>query len=78
MRNAKWVALTDAERGQIVSMWLLAADDNGSLPFSAELIQKICYMDNPPDLNKFIKLEFLSEIESEKLSCGEIDENTPF
>lgn len=78
MRNAKWVALTDAERGQIVSMWLLAADDNGSIPFSAELIQKICYMDNPPDLNKFIELEFLCDANNENLPCKVIDENTPF
>ena len=29
MRNPEWVSLTDAERGQLVSMWLLAADHDG-------------------------------------------------
>ena len=59
MRNIKWVALDDAERGQLVAIWLLAADHNGVIPASPELVQKLCFMSSPPDLDKFMDLGFL-------------------
>lgn len=59
MRNPKWVSLTDAERGQLVAMWLLAADHDGVILASPEMIQKLCYMSKPPDLNKFTDLGFI-------------------
>ena len=59
MRNLEWISLTDAERGQLVAIWLLAADHNGVIPASPEMIQKVCYLETPPNLNKFIKLEFI-------------------
>ena len=59
MRNPEWVSLTDAERGQLVAIWLLAADRNGVIPASPELIQKLCYMDGVPDLCKFNDLGFI-------------------
>jgi len=61
MRNPEWVALSDSERGQLVSMWLLAADHNGGIPASSELIQKLCFMDKMPNLNKFIDLGFIED-----------------
>jgi hypothetical protein len=59
MRNPKWVSLTDAERGQLVAMWLLAADHDGVILASPDMIQKLCYMSKPPDLNKFTDLGFI-------------------
>jgi hypothetical protein len=59
MRNMKWVALDDAERGQLVAIWLLAADHNGVIPASPHLIQKLCFMSDTPNLQKFIDLGFL-------------------
>lgn len=59
MRNPEWVALTDIERGQLVSIWLLAADNNGLIPSSPSLIQKLCFMSSPLKLNKFIELGFI-------------------
>jgi len=32
MRNPEWVSLTDSQRGQLVAIWLLAADHNGVIP----------------------------------------------
>ena len=61
MRNPEWVSLTDAERGQLVSMWLLAADHDGVIPASAPLIQKLCFMSDEPNLNKFTDLEFIED-----------------
>jgi hypothetical protein len=59
MRNADWVALSDAQRGQLVSIWLLAADRQGSIPKDPKVIQKLCYMDNEPDLELFISHGFI-------------------
>jgi hypothetical protein len=59
MRNPEWVSLSDAERGQLVSIWLLAADRDGVIPASPDVISKLCFMDGPPNLNKFIELDFI-------------------
>lgn len=57
--NQDWAQLSDAEKGQLISMWLLAADKNGELPDDAQMIQKMCMLDTPPNLNKFIELGFM-------------------
>ncbi len=59
MRNVKWVGLSDAERGQLISIWLLAADQNGDVPADPVLLGKLCFMSDTPDVNKFIDLGFL-------------------
>lgn len=59
MRNPEWVSLTDAQRGQLISIWLLAADRNGVLPDDPKLIQRLCFMTDEPDLTTFISLGFL-------------------
>lgn len=59
MRNPEWVSLTDAERGQLVGIWLLAADRNGDVPASPAIIQKLCFMESQPDINKFTDLGFI-------------------
>ncbi len=61
MRNPEWVGLSDAERGQLVAMWLLAADNNGTIPASPMVIRKLCYLDNAPDVNKFKELGFICQ-----------------
>lgn len=59
MRKPKWIALTDAQRGQLLAIWMLAADRNGVIPASPALIKKLCYMDAEPDLNLFIEKGFI-------------------
>jgi hypothetical protein len=59
LRNIKWVALTDTERGHLVSIWLLAADHNGVIPASPEMVQKVCCLTETPNLNKFVELGLL-------------------
>ena len=68
MRNPEWVSLTDAQRGQLVAMWLLAADHDGVIPASPRIIQKLCHLDSEPDLQLFVSLGFLD-------GCGQIDAN---
>lgn len=59
MRNLDWVSLTDAQRGQLVAIWMLAADHNGVIPASPEIVQKLCYMSEPVDLQLFIEKGFI-------------------
>ena len=57
--NPEWAELTDAEKGQLVSIWVLAADKSGEIPGSSVAIQKMCALDAKPNLSKFIDLGFL-------------------
>jgi len=61
MRDPEWVSLTDSERGQLVSMWLLAADRYGTIPASLEIIQKLCFLTKQPNINRFIELNFIED-----------------
>ena len=56
MTNKKWAALTDAEKGQLVSLWIAAADTDGVLPDDTKVLRKICQLDDEPNINKFIEL----------------------
>jgi len=57
--NRDWIGLTDAERGQLVSMWILAADNNGVIPSDPETIKIVCRMSDAPNLKLFKKAGFL-------------------
>jgi hypothetical protein len=59
LRNPEWISLSDTQRGQLVSIWMLAADKNGRVPDDANLIARMCYMQKAPDLNLLIDLGFL-------------------
>jgi len=59
LRNPEWVSLTDAQRGQLLAMWILAADKNGELPENPVVIKKLCYMDSEPCLKTFIECGFI-------------------
>ena len=61
LSNPEWVGLTDAEKGQLVSIWILAADKGGVVPDNPSVIQKMCMLDSPPDLDKFGALGFLAD-----------------
>jgi hypothetical protein len=41
LRDPNWVALTDAQRGQLVAIWMLAADRSGVIPASAAIVRKL-------------------------------------
>lgn len=59
LRNVDWVTLSDAERGQLVSMWMLAADDDGKLPADPDVIKRLCQLEKEPDLKMFKDKGFL-------------------
>lgn len=57
--NMKWGMLSDAERGQLVSIWILAADNGGKIPNDATFIRKVCALDSDPNLKRFIDIGFM-------------------
>lgn len=59
MRNPEWLSLSDAEKGQLVSMWMLAADKKGKIPADPHVIATLCYLDDLPDLQRFQNLKFI-------------------
>jgi hypothetical protein len=60
LSNEQWVELTDSEKGQLVSIWILAADKDGTIPDSPKMIQRMAMLDTLPNLSKFIELGFLT------------------
>lgn len=60
LSNIEWVSLTDSEKGQLVSIWILAADKNGEIPEDPVMIQRMSMLDKKPNLNKFIDLGFMT------------------
>lgn len=58
-QDPSWVALTDAQRGQLVCMWILAADRDGKLPSDRRLIARMCLLETEPDLEVFVSLGFI-------------------
>lgn len=75
LRCPEWVELTDMERGQLTSMWLLAADRGGVIPASASTVQKLCFMSKRPDFNRFISLGFIEDDASVTPPRGQDDAN---
>ncbi len=59
MTCRKWASLSDAEKGQLVSIWIAAAENSGEIPADPAVIRKICQLDESPDLQKFIGLGLL-------------------
>jgi len=64
--NVEWQSLSDAEKGQIVSIWILAAERNGRIPDDPYLLAKICNLDTMPDLDRFLGLDFLEKIKKRR------------
>lgn len=56
LTSTKWARLTDSDKGQLLSIWLIAADNGGIVTSDPLLLQKICMLDTAPEINKFIDL----------------------
>lgn len=59
LRNPEWQSMSDSQKGQLVSIWMLAADRNGEIPDNPTMIQKLCGLDSPPDLQALISFGFI-------------------
>ena len=60
MTCRKWASLSDSEKGQLVSIWIAAAENVGEIPSDPIVIRKICQLDDLPDIEKFVNLGFLT------------------
>lgn len=60
-RNLEWLTLTDAQRGQLVSIWMLAADREGWIPTCEQSIKRLCSLSDAPDLQLFVDMGFIEE-----------------
>jgi hypothetical protein len=58
-RDANWAILTDAQRGQMVMIWMLASAKQGQIPVCPKMVKRLCIMDSEPDLKLFIELGFI-------------------
>ena len=76
LRCPEWVDLTDAERGQLTSMWLLAADRNGVIPASDTVLMKLCFMTSKPNIKRFMDLGFIEHDANVTPQCCQDDANT--
>lgn len=59
LRNPKWIELTDAQRGQLVVLWLLAADHDGKIE-SLAMARRIGFMSSPIDIQVFVNAGFIT------------------
>lgn len=61
LRNPEWSCLSDAEKGQLVSLWILAADKGGRIPDDPGVLKRVCSLTKNPDLELFILLGFIEK-----------------
>ncbi len=61
LRNPEWLYLSDAEKGQLVSLWILAADKKGRIPDDPEVLRTLCHLSKKPDLELYIALGFIEK-----------------
>ncbi len=59
VHDENWAELTDAQRGQLVAIWMLAADRDGVIPASPRVLQKLCMMTDEPDIQVLINKGFI-------------------
>ncbi|MFA7209637.1 MAG: hypothetical protein WC120_05185 [Parcubacteria group bacterium] len=53
LRSLDWLALDDRQRGQLVGIWMLAADHDGFIPSDSLIVKRLAAMDTVPDLKFF-------------------------
>jgi len=66
--NYEWCRLSDAARGHLVGIWLLASEKDGKMPCDADWIGQQISATSKIDLDELVSLGFL-ELDGE--SCGE-------
>jgi len=59
MRNPEWIGLADHQKGQLVSLWLLAADHGGQIPDSEPYLERVLCFSKKLNLQVFMDLGFI-------------------
>ncbi len=64
MRNPEWVGLPDHQKGQLVCLWLLAADHGGKIPNSEHHLERVLCFSKKLHLQTFIDAGFIEPCQS--------------
>jgi len=75
LTNAIWSQLTDAEKGQFVSLQLVAADTYGVIPADLSTLRKVAQLDNKPNISKFMQLGLLKKHDNQMTTACQPDDN---
>lgn len=59
LRNPEWITLSDSQRGQLVSIWVLAADYGGRIPDNEPYLERVLCLSKKLHLEVFIELGFI-------------------
>lgn len=65
-----FILLSDVERGHLMLIWVVAADRNGVIPDDALVVQRLINSQEPPDLEKFLSLQFLEKTGKRRRQSG--------
>ena len=60
LQSQRWLSLTDAEKGQLVSIWVVAAAKGGKIPADPEILQRMAQLKELPNLEKFKQLKYIA------------------
>lgn len=69
--------LTDAERGQLVMIWLLAARTKGTIPHDAKWVAQRISCTGKLRLQRFVDVGFLVVVDADQNSSNPLDETEP-
>lgn len=78
LREPEWLCLSDAEKGQLISIWIVAADRDGEIVSDERILRKQCGLDDEINLQLFEELRFIVRQEEDTMasSCRQCDAKT--
>lgn len=59
LRDPNFVNLTDSERGQLMVLWIIAADKDGRIPADQGMLQRLGYMTDDLRIQVFVDAGFI-------------------
>lgn len=60
LTNHKIAMLSDCEFGQLVKLWIVAAEYDGKIPDDPDILRKIASLDATPNISKYIDLRLMT------------------
>jgi hypothetical protein len=62
LSSRTWVALDDASRALVIACMLIAAKNDGEVPADPAYLQRVAYLNGPPNLKPLIDVGFLEPV----------------
>jgi hypothetical protein len=59
LTSQRWLSLTDAEKGALVSIWVVASAKNGLVPADPTILMRMAQLEIEPNINKYIDLNYI-------------------